>query len=239
MGPFVDFFSNATSFMPWVSFAAGLGGGLHCVGMCGGLVTASCERGGHIVSYQLGRLGGYLLLGAVGGLAGGLLRVLTDGPWPAFLGGTTLGLLFIVWGVQSWRGRKAELPLPKFTSRWYGRMWLWSKAPGRPTPGPALTGLLSILLPCGLLYGVALAAVALQNPLAAMASMAFFWLGTLPSMILAPHIVRRILAPLKAKAPRICGVVLMIIGLATIGHRVGNLSTHAGQVSEVKEHKCH
>lgn len=241
--PVAEFFASFSTYMPWVSFITGLGGGLHCVGMCGGLVTASCSGGEDVVRYQLGRLAGYLLLGALAGFAGESLRLLTAGPWPAFFGGLSLGALFIYWGIESWRGKRGEIPLPKFLARFYGRLWRMS--PQRDWRS-AWIGLISIFLPCGLLYGVVLAAVALQDPVSAITGMAFFWLGTLPSMVLAPQLLRRVLRPLQLRAPRVFGVVLLLIGLATIGQRlfaVSSVRAHSpsplGTEATVGPHRCH
>ena len=233
MAPVVEFFSTLPSYLPWVSFMAGLGGGLHCVGMCGGLVAASCHSGTAVMRYQFGRLTGYVLLGLAAGLLGGGLQAFGASPWPAFLAGLLLGLLFIYWGVESWRGRRAELPLPRFVASWYPRLWRWI---GAAKGGPFLVGFISLMLPCGLLYGVALGAAALQDPLAAASSLAFFWLGTLPSMVLAPGLLRRLLWPLKKNLPRFYGATLLIIGVATVGQRLSHLPAQSGD-AHAQEHK--
>ena len=56
-------------------FITGLLGGVHCLGMCGGIVTAISVTGQGskpwlLLGYNLGRLGSYVLIGALlGGLA--------------------------------------------------------------------------------------------------------------------------------------------------------------------------
>lgn len=242
MGQITNAATEASSFMPWVSFAAGLGGGLHCVGMCGGLVTASCSGNGDIVRYQLGRLVSYVLLGALAGVVGGSFRRVFDHPGVGLAGGILLGGMFIFWGLEAWRGRKGELPLPRFLYRSYQALWGRLVRNRTGMARSFLIGLLSILLPCGLLYGVVLGTVALQDPWVAMASMVFFWLGTLPSMILAPQLLQRIFRPLKAKIPKIYGSGLLILGLLTIGWRVGQLAAptvlNSSKTAPVKR-SCH
>ena len=61
-------------FFPWVSFLAGLSGSLHCVGMCGGLVTASCDKEKDVFRYQVGRLLGYMAIGAFAGFLGSFIK---------------------------------------------------------------------------------------------------------------------------------------------------------------------
>ena len=83
-----------------------------------------------------------------------------------------------------------------------------------------MTGLISILLPCGLLYGIVISTLALDNQFLAMSSMFFFWLGTVPSMMLAPNLFHKILSPIKSKLPKAFGVSLVLIGIMTISFRM-------------------
>jgi sulfite exporter TauE/SafE len=83
-----------------------------------------------------------------------------------------------------------------------------------------LVGMLSIFLPCGLLYGVVLGVAAFEHSMYAILSMFFFWLGTVPSMVFAPTILQKILRPLKAKIPKSYALTLILLGLMTISYRV-------------------
>ena len=64
------------------AFVAGLLGGLHCAAMCGGIATgfpALAPGRAFSVALQanLGRIGSYIVAGAlVGGIGGGMLRLL-------------------------------------------------------------------------------------------------------------------------------------------------------------------
>jgi uncharacterized protein len=230
----INLFSEIKTFLPWVSFIAGLGGSLHCVGMCGGLVTASCERGHDIVRYQLGRLGGYLILGLLAGVVGSLLQFKNTPLYFTLLPALFIGGLFIFWGIQSIQGKRGEIPLPKFYHKLYAKLWGKVSRNSSSSMRSGFTGFISIFLPCGLLYGVALGTVALQNTTDALFSMFFFWLGTTPSMVIAPGIFQRILRPLRSYLPRTYGVSLILIGIITISFRVVKIS-HAQQ--NVESHK--
>src|SRR6185503_15420135 len=66
------------------AFGAGLLGGVHCAGMCGGIVgTLALESRGNVVSRQLayngGRIASYALAGAAAGAVGSLAYA--AGPW--------------------------------------------------------------------------------------------------------------------------------------------------------------
>ncbi|MBC7714732.1 MAG: sulfite exporter TauE/SafE family protein [Rhizobacter sp.] len=232
---------NFQHFFPWVSFLAGLGGSLHCVGMCGGLVTASCDKSKDVVRYQFGRLLGYLALGLLAGYLGSLVNFEKSSPIVTVIPGMFIGILFLYWGVQNWRGKKAELPMPKFMGKFYTFLWKKLVFKNVSVSKAFFTGLISIFLPCGLLYGVVLGGLALQHPLVAVFSMLFFWLGTVPSMMLAPQVFQKILAPFKSKLPRTYAISLIILGLMTVGFRVVKFNElHAKTTTEpAMEMTCH
>ena len=212
--------SDLSTYLPWVSLVAGVGGSLHCVGMCGGLVTATCDGSKDVVRYQVGRLLGYLMLGILAGALGSFLKFDERPFYFSLIPGLLVGIIFLYWGIQNFRGKKAEMPTPKFLSRLYQNLWLKLVAKNRNLSKAFFTGLISIFLPCGLLYGVLLGTVSLEHRHEAMISMLFFWLGTLPSMILAPAIVQKLIRPLKAKLPKAFGVGLMVLGISTITVRM-------------------
>ncbi len=228
-------------FIPAVSFAAGLGGSLHCVGMCGGLVTATCERSREVVRYQFGRLVGYLALGAFGYALGSTLDFRSSHPLVSLVPAVLIGALFVFWGVQSFRGKRAEVPLPRALGDLYGKLWKILVRGNRSFSRAFFTGLISIFLPCGLLYGIVLSAAAFGELASVFLSITFFWLGTLPSMVAAPAVVQKVIRPLKLRLPKTFAVVLVSAGLLTIAARVE--STYRGSVtragSEVGKHRCH
>ncbi len=220
----VNWLSEAKSFFPWVSFIAGLGGSLHCVGMCGGLVTATCEKSNDVLRYQVGRLIGYLALGILAGVVGKFLNFKNVHPLISLVPALFIGSLFIFWGYQNYRGKKAELPAPKFLSRFYTKLWQRFVLHNKNFTKAFFTGLISIFLPCGLLYGVVLGTLAFQHTYEAVFSMFFFWLGTVPSMVVAPGILQRVIGPFKSKLPKTFAISLVLIGVMTITLRMVKLN---------------
>ena len=209
-----------TNYLPWVSFIAGLSGSLHCVGMCGGLVTYSASDNRGVWFYQFGRLIAYLVLGLIAGLFGTLIRIEKNNPYIALIPGFVLGLLFLYWGIETLRGKKAEIPMPKFFCIMYSKLFGKFVTNNNTPYKPMATGVLSIFLPCGILYSVVLTIASFETKWWALLSMLFFWLGTLPSMVLAPNVIRNVLNPMKSKVPKIYATVLILIGISTIGYRV-------------------
>ena len=233
--------SDIQTYIPYVAFLAGLTGSLHCMGMCGGLVTASCRRGSDVFVYQVGRLLGYLALAGAAGFLGKMLRFNRGPSWLSLIPTLVIGGLFIFWGVRSFQGKRAELPAPAFLGKLYGK--LWGKYLSRVEIGRSFwVGLISILLPCGLLYGVILGTLATQSVSMAMLGIFFFWLGTVPSMVAAPGILQRILRPLQRKLPKFYAIVLVTIGLSTISWRAyHHFKPHSisDGTSNEAGHSCH
>jgi sulfite exporter TauE/SafE len=231
---------NDLSFLPWVSFIAGLGGSLHCVGMCGGLVTATCQKSNDVARYQIGRLIGYLCLGFFAGVLGKIFTLQEANPKMTLIPGLILGGLFLFWGIQNFRGKKAEIPLPKFLNLFYTKLWKRFVYKNENASKAFFTGLISLFLPCGLLYGVVLGVATFEHSFHALFTMFFFWLGTLPSMVLAPSIIQKFLKPLKSKLPKTYAISLIIIGLMTISFRVFRFQEANAEVKTSKDiHQCH
>ena len=217
-----------------------MSGSLHCVGMCGGLVTASCSHKTDIMKYQFGRLLGYLFLGLVAGTIGQGIAPVFDSKLITFITSMFMGGLFIYWGVTSFSGKKTELPMPKFLSRIYQKLWIKFIRDNKSVTRSFFIGSLSIMLPCGLLYGVVITTFAMGNFTNSLFSMLFFWLGTLPAMIVAPAVIQKLLAPLKTRLPKFYAIGLILIGLATIYSRMPAHHSHHSQLhSSDKEHRCH
>ena len=240
MGHWINWFSEIKHFVPWMSLLAGIGGSIHCAGMCGGLVTASCQNTHEVFRYQLGRLLGYLLLGLAFSTIGQLFQFSFINTYFSLLPSLFIGALFIYWGLQNFRGKKAELPIPPFLRTAYQKLWRKLGTSSSTAFRSFFTGLISILLPCGLLYGVILGAVALQDWKSAVLSIFFFWLGTLPSMILAPSIFQKIIQPLKKSRPKISATCLMLIGVMTISFRLyREFEMKKDSTTNGPHHSCH
>ncbi len=190
-------------------FIAGLvGGGGHCIAMCGPFVLAqSVARlearpasemrefhrlsGAALAPYHLGRMTTYMGLGA---LAGGLASEVTAMVEMRWLSAVLLGLaalMFLGYGIGRFSIR---LPGSSGTG-WLSRTMARTAKPlfDRPTGlrGYAL-GIILGFLPCGLLYGALAAAGAGGGALAGALVMGAFAVGTLPALLavgLAGYIV--------------------------------------------------
>lgn len=172
--------------MWWTALILGLGGSLHCAGMCGPLALALPHPGRGVVGYvggrllyQAGRMTTYAALGWVAGEIGrglGGLGVAGVQRWVSMGAGLLIlsGLVASVWS-----------PPVAFLEGWIGRVkvWLglWLKV--RRMGALWVLGALNGLLPCGLVYAAAAGAAATGGALAGTLHMLVFGLGTVPVML--------------------------------------------------------
>jgi sulfite exporter TauE/SafE len=217
-----DLYSASNTLAPWIALLIGFGGSAHCVGMCGGLVLACAPNTKSNITYQLGRLSSYSLLGLFGGFLGTFLIIGKAPSYLSILPAIFIGALFVYWGIKTWRGKTATLKVPKvfnkLTKTIMGKALTNSAGQGSIFSS-YLVGLVSILLPCGFLYSVVIAMAAFQDPMIGMMGMMGFWVGTVPAMSFAPGIIRKFLRPLALKMPKISSIVLICLGLFTIIQR--------------------
>lgn len=228
---------------------AGIVGSAHCLGMCGGISLAlgmSAREAGHgragaagyVLLFGLGRVAGYSLLGALAGLAGGVLGAGDVGLVAVVARGLT-GLVMVLIGLQVALHLRPLALLEGLGARVWRRL-----APAArgliPPRGPAqalLVGGLWGWLPCGLVYSMLLVALLAGDPLRSALVMAVFGLGTLPSMTAVGLLPGTAGAGLARRGPwrRAAGLLLVMLGVWTaagplshLGHGGGGHEGHGG-----------
>ncbi len=178
------------------AFLAGLLGSLHCVGMCGGVVSAlsfgvdeqatKTTRLSILLSYNAGRIISYVIAGALlGGLSAFLVsqssfdgfRQLLKIISALFL--IALGLYLSDWWTALTKVEKLGMHLWKHISP------IANKLIPVQTPHHAfILGLFWGWLPCGLVYSLLVGALSSSSAYQGGLIMLSFGLGTLPSMLL-------------------------------------------------------
>ena len=209
------------------AFLVGLLGGVHCVGMCGGIVAALSlgvserERRGvarwrFLLAYNLGRIISYAfagaLLGGIGWLAAnwsGLHQIQRYLQLIAALFMVALGLHLGGW----WQGlvaleRAGSVIWSKVEP--LGRRFLPVRSPGRAFA----LGLVWGWLPCGLVYSVLVWSIASGDPFRGAAIMLGFGLGTLPNLLLMGAAAAGLAARVKESRTRhIAGLLVILFGV--------------------------
>lgn len=177
--------------------------------------------------YHLGRLAVYGALGALSGLVGKSLLSSASLHVVSTVTGVLLGLAFVALGVTLLLKRSMHLKLPAAFVR--AHAFLMRKANERRETnfGVFSLGVLTGLLPCGWLYTFVLASVATQSPAQGALVLLLFWMGTLPALTLSPLLIRGIFEPLARKAPNLSALVLICVGLVSVGLRTYPRHNHA------------
>ncbi len=174
------------------AFAVGVLGGVHCLGMCGGIVGAiSVSHAGsasatwpRLLAYNLGRMSSYVIAGALAGLLGGaLLGALPQGQ-------RLLELLAAVFLVLLGLYLGGWWPILARLERVGGRVWRRIEPLGRHFIPVRHAGQAFVVggvwgwLPCGLVYSVLVWTLAAGSAADGALLMAAFALGTLPNLML-------------------------------------------------------
>ncbi|MGB7551826.1 MAG: sulfite exporter TauE/SafE family protein [Chromatiaceae bacterium] len=202
-----------------MAFATGLFGALHCLGMCGGLA------GGFFVQrqvqprlapqfiYHASRLFIYALLGMAGAWAGRSLAQtgLTGKAQGILMMGA--GLLILVLGLRMILARPRRPALAP-TGGLEVRLEPMTRPP-RPW-SPLLFGTLNGLIPCSLVFSIALKATATGDPGRAGLLMLAFGLGTLPMMAAVTGFGAFVGARARDFSARIAGGLVAILGFWTL-----------------------
>jgi len=214
------------------AFLFGLLGSVHCLGMCGPLVSLSVSSAAatgtphrQLLLYNLGRVIVYTDLGLLLGGARRLLGIypLTSGLAGILAGGfvTVMGLHFLsgggvaVWAM--WIDRALARPTRILVS-------LWRKLNNLArSPGVIVLGGLHGLLPCPLLYIMFSSAVALQDPLHAGLLLLSFGLGTVPMMWGIGVAAHSLTLSKRVALQRVFGGVILLWGSVLILHGLERL----------------
>jgi len=173
-------------------FLVGLLGGVHCVGMCGGIVTAlslsSTTRRPALpmlLAYNFGRIASYALAGAIVGAIGASTLLLERFvPAERVLYGVA-NIMLILLGLYLAGLSRAVLALERVGSVVWARLQPLMKRfiPVRTLPQAFFTGAVWGWLPCGLVYSVLISALATGSTVHGALLMLAFGAGTLPNLL--------------------------------------------------------
>ncbi|MDD5390461.1 MAG: sulfite exporter TauE/SafE family protein [Gallionellaceae bacterium] len=221
-----------------LAFLAGLAGAGHCWTMCGGLVGgAFLGLGGRQdaratsvprqtlphLAYHGGRVLAYTLIGALAAGIGQAI-VLTGGI------GRAQGALYVVAGVGVvLAGVLAMRRDVGFIARGEGCGAACAAHPARTIPAiHAVAGFLNGLMPCALVFSLALKAATAPSVATGAAWLFAFGLGTVPAMALAGGLARWLGGQALLWLRRAGGLLIMALGLQAVvaGAKFFNVMLH-------------
>jgi hypothetical protein len=203
-------------------FIVGLLGGVHCVGMCGGIVSAlSFQAGqpmrGQLLQHLAYNAGRILTYGIAGGIVGGI------GQAGVFFAGRQLApfhylfanLMLIALGLYMMGITRFLAPFERAGGVLWQKIQPLSRRllPAR-TPGQAFAvGIVWGWLPCGLVYSALATALTIGSVTGGMYAMLAFGLGTLPNLLLAGLMAARLRGFVNRPAVKyIGGMTVLLFG---------------------------
>ena len=217
----------------------GLFGGVHCVGMCGGIVGAlgmSLPRAGrrtpfvqlpYLLAYNLGRILSYTLAGALMGGAGAWLMAGTGLRQAQGVLQLLAGVFMLLLGLYlaGWWGGLAHIE--RLGSRFWRHLEPLGQRllPVRSLPGALGLGLVWGWLPCGLVYSVLIWSLSAGSAAEGALLMLGFGLGTLPTLLLMGLVAARLAAWVcRPWSRRLAGTLVFAFGVYTLLLAVRGLS---------------
>lgn len=205
------------------SFTIGLLGSLHCIGMCGGLVSAVCLSRPALwwpglLSYQAGRIGGYVILGLLAGLVGAGLQ--HSGWLPnaqqALAGFAAAIMILFALHLGGWTPDPVARLTAIFTRASGLARWTQQAARHDALRPWAMLGLLNGFLPCGLVYAALALSLNVEFIEDAALIMLAFGLGTLPAMTATPALIRRLTPQRRGALLKGAAVILILLAIFTV-----------------------
>jgi sulfite exporter TauE/SafE len=207
-------FSYAAAFM------VGLLGSGHCLGMCGGLVSAFFMKLGAkgvspYLAYHGARISIYALVGLVAASIGAVIVAsggvgLAQGVLQIVAGVVVILLGLDLLGVSPIRNAYGFAPLA-----WLRRQFATATQKG-PVVGAMIGGAINGLMPCSMTMAMAVQATTAPSPPEGALLMLAFGAGTLPSMLSASFLFGRLGPRLRGWLLKGAALFVIALGVSTL-----------------------
>lgn len=202
----------------WLVAMTGIFSAPHCIGMCGGIVSsfalnASGSAIWTVISYNLGRVLTYTVLGGIMGSIGSFVN--TAGNWVGFQGIASIvgGVMILLWVL-----RKIGLPLHRWSPTRFKRIQqiLKKYQEQGDVKTVFISGILFGFIPCGLTYAMQMNAAASGSIAGGASIMAVFGLSTIPSLLAVGLVAVWIGRSFRSKMMTIGNILSVVIGVIAI-----------------------
>ncbi len=224
----------------------------HCVGMCGGFVTAytlkinaaspAVEPGffarirPHLL-YNLGRVLTYMFLGALFGFIGETMHLVAEmRPYQGLLQAVA-GIVMMIIGLDmgGWLPAALRRGFPEYGAFKTLTSGLFRRVRKN---NPLGLGLAMGFIPCGLVYAAGAKAAAAGGVLPGMLTMLFFGLGTFPALLAVGMSAGAVSANVRSKVFAFATVLVIAFGLLTAYRGIHHFSIGAQPQSATAEPQC-
>lgn len=203
-----------------LAFMTGLLGSGHCLGMCGGLVSAffmkieACGAAPY-VAYHAARLAVYALIGAVAAALGAVIVAsggvgLAQGALQILAGLVVILLGLDLAGVSPLRNSVGFAPIA-----WLRRQFVGATSRG-PVLGALIGGAVNGLMPCSMTMAMAVKATTAPSVAEGLLLLLAFGAGTLPSMAAASLLFGKLGPTLRGWLLKGAALFVVALGVSTL-----------------------
>jgi len=211
--------------MLYTAFIFGLISSFHCIGMCGPIAmmlpvdrTNQTKKVIQIITYHMGRLSAYAVMGLVFGLLGkGLFLAGIQQKLSILIG--VLMIVVILMPNRLLAQYNYSKPVFKFISKI--KSSLGKQFKNKSFKSLFTIGLLNGFLPCGMVYVALFGAIAMQSESFGVLYMILFGLGTVPMMSSVIYLNSFLTIPIRNKIQKTIPYVAVIIGVLFILRGLG------------------
>jgi hypothetical protein len=214
---------HVAEFSYWLAFMTGLLGAGHCLGMCGGLVSAFFIKVGagrtappvSFLAYHAARVGVYAIVGLIAAALGAVLvstgRLgLAQGVLQIVAGAVVILLGFDLLGLAPIRNAYGFAPLA-----WLRKQFMGATQKG-PVIGALIGGAINGLMPCSMTMAMAVQATTAPSPPEGMLLMLAFGAGTLPAMLSASVLFGKLGPRLRGWLLKGAALFVIALGISTL-----------------------
>jgi len=211
--------------MLYSAFIFGLISSLHCIGMCGPIAlmipvdrTNPAKKTTQIITYHLGRLTAYALIGLVFGLVGkGFFLAGIQQRLSVFIG--VAMIITILTPERVLANYNFSKPVYRLISKI--KSSLGKQFKNKSYQSLFTIGLLNGFLPCGMVYVALFGAIAMQNVPFGILYMLLFGIGTIPMMSSVTYLNSIMTVSFRNKIQKVIPYVGVIIGILFILRGLG------------------
>ncbi|MEZ4801062.1 MAG: sulfite exporter TauE/SafE family protein [Flavobacteriales bacterium] len=198
--------------------ALGFAGSLHCVGMCGPLVSIvhggaqgkSMKWWGNQGLYHFGRIGVYALFGVLTGFLGKSLSAMGLQRWLALISGVVLLVMILFPFFSKKKFVVGNQLFQKVSSRF--SQFLQKKNPSKYLA----LGVINGFLPCGLVYAAMAASLSGGSIMGSVLFMVIFGVATSPALVAVAGLSNFLRSRIKAKSLSYMRLAFMLLAVLFI-----------------------
>lgn len=211
--------------MLYTAFIFGLISSLHCIGMCGPIAMMlpverdkPAKKVTQIITYHVGRLTAYGIIGLIFGLVGkGFFLAGIQQNLSIFIG--IMIITVVLLPEKSFANYNFSKPIFRIISK--VKQQLGSQFKNKSYKSLFTIGLLNGFLPCGMVYVALFGSIAMQSASLGVFYMILFGLGTVPMMSAVVYMNSFITLPIRNKIQKAIPYVAVLIGILFILRGLG------------------